>query len=237
MSNNLPVQTYPDNWNVYATADEVAQVAVNRVLDIAKRAIKTTGAFHFVTAGGTTPLKIYQILSTLSHTADIDWTKWHIYMGDERCLPKTHLERNSLALQQAWLDNSPIPKDHQYFMPAELGPEQAALQYQKVVSGVLFDLVLLGMGEDGHTASLFPGHTQIKKQNKWVISEYQSPKPPAQRVSLSYECLSHAQHVIKLITGETKKEAIADWLSGLELPIKKIKGQQTEVLLSQESLP
>ena len=238
VANRLNSSThYPNDWEIYASADQVAERAVERVLEISKQSIKTNGAFHLVTAGGTTPLKIYQHLAALVSQADIDWSKWHIYMGDERCLPKEDSERNSLALQQAWLNSSVIPKQNQHFMPAELGPQEAAKLYEKVVSGVRFDLVLLGMGEDGHTASLFPGHVHKKEGIALVLTEHHSPKPPAKRVSLSQACLSNANYVIKLITGEGKRNALQHWLEGEELPIKQVVGQQTEVLISQDSLP
>jgi len=235
-TNNHP-SSYPDNWQVYETADQVARVAVEALLEIAKQSIKATGAFHLVTAGGTTPLKIYQQLASLKNSPDIDWSKWHIYMGDERCLPEQDTERNSLVLQQAWLNNSLIPKENQHFMPAELGAEEAVNLYEKVVSSVVFDLVLLGMGEDGHTASLFPRHTHNEERYQLVISEYNSPKPPLERVSLSQACLCNSNHVIKLITGQNKQEALKLWLDGVDLPIKRIEGIKTQVLISKDSLP
>ena len=229
----------PKNWRIFDSADAVADFALKQILAISKASIEESGAFHLVTAGGTTPLQIYRQLALLADDLTIDWSKWHIYMGDERCLPVDDLERNSLALQQAWLNNSPIPKQNQHFMLAELGAEQAALLYERVVEGVLFDLVLLGMGEDGHTASLFPGRPLALvdlEQARLVQAEYHSPKPPSERVTLSLSCLSNSKQVIKLITGESKRQAIKQWLEGDILPIQQIEGQQTQVLISVESL-
>jgi len=228
---------YPSDWLVFESADEVADHAVKQILAISKESIALTGAFHLVTAGGTTPLQIYRQLLKHNADTDIDWSKWHIYMGDERCLPTDHSERNSLALQQAWLNSSSIPKENQYFMAAELGAKEAVNRYEKRVKGVVFDLVLLGMGEDGHTASLFPGHQHDEEQYQLVQTEYHSPKPPSERVTLSAACLSNSQHVIKLITGASKQAAMQLWLRGEPLPIKQIKGQITQVLISKESLP
>lgn len=231
---------YPKNWCLFDSADAVADYAVAQILAAAKQAITTNGAFHLVTAGGTTPLQIYRQLALLTDSAVTDWSKWHIYMGDERCLPVDSPERNSLALQQAWLNSAAIPKQNQYFMHTELGAKKAATLYEEVVKGIVFDLVLLGMGEDGHTASLFPGRklsVEPKCAKQCVQTESHSPKPPAERVTLSVSCLSNSKRVIKLITGESKRPAIAQWLNGETLPIQQIEGQQTQVFISKESLP
>lgn len=228
--------TYPLDWSVFESANEVADYAVYQILETARQSIKLNGSFHLVTAGGTTPLQVYRKLLTLNQDSSIDWSNWHIYMGDERCLPVNDPERNSLALQQAWLNESSIPTENQYFMAAELGANEAANQYEKLVKGRFFDCVLLGMGEDGHTASLFPGHEHLEEQDLLVQTEYHSPKPPAERVTLSSACLSHSQCVIKLITGSSKQQAMRLWLDGENLPIKEITGDKTFVLISKDSL-
>lgn len=231
--------TLPENWQIFETPQAVADFTVKTLLESAQKAISQREAFHLVTAGGSTPMACYQKLSTLS-AKDADWQNWHIYMGDERCLPKQDAERNSLALQQAWLENSEIPSDNIHFMAAEKGAEQAALEYQETLSDIgLFDVVMLGMGEDGHTASLFPGH--LHEAGLRVITEYHSPKMPPERVSLSYQCLSDSRMVIKLITGAGKQTAMKQWLDGETLPISQIHAKfddkQTLVLLDQAAYP
>ncbi len=232
--------TLPQDWHVFDNADSVAQKTVEAILEIAKTAIDERKAFHLVTAGGTTPLAVYRLLAereTKDNKSLIEWSKWHIYMGDERCVPTDDTQRNSLALHEAWLKFSKIPKDQIHYMPAELGAEQAAKAYESTVSGIEFDVVLLGMGEDGHTASLFPGHNHEAEAGRLVQTEFHSPKPPPERVTLSQECLSHCRHQIKLVTGKAKAEAVEKWLAGEELPIAQAKGKQTLVFISQESLP
>ncbi|WP_343034782.1 6-phosphogluconolactonase [Thiomicrorhabdus cannonii] len=230
----------PANWRLFATADEVAEFAVSRMIACANEAIQKRNAFHLVTAGGTTPMSIYTKLAALQHATD--WHKWHIYMGDERCLPAEHAERNSLAIAEAWLNQSPIPNPQIHYMAAEKGALQAAKEYAPLVRNRQFDMVLLGMGEDGHTASLFPGHDHSQEAKdaitgRWVQCEFNSPKPPAERVTLSAESLSNCRHLLKLITGKGKRQAVTKWLAGETLPISEINGAQTSVLLSQESLP
>ncbi|MCK5926040.1 MAG: 6-phosphogluconolactonase, partial [Methylococcales bacterium] len=143
------------NWQHLDNNQALAQTAADLILKSAKQAIAEKGGFRLVLAGGGTPENAYRLLIE----AKTDWSKWHIYYGDERCLPVDDSERNSLVAEQKWLDLVAIPKAQIHRIAAELGAEAGAEQYAKVVAEAAgFDLVLLGMGEDGHTASLFPGH-------------------------------------------------------------------------------
>lgn len=240
---NRLVINLPNNWRCFASAAELAEFTCQSILEIAQEAIQKRGAFHFVTAGGTTPLQVYQLLAAYEKNAlgtsqpMMDWSKWHIYIGDERCLPVDDAERNSLALQNNWLKYSQIPTENIHFMPAELGAKQAALRYQSVVENLYFDVVLLGMGEDGHTASLFPGHSHQHEAENLVQTEFNSPKPPSERVTLSVNCLGNSHHLFKLITGTNKQAAVQQWLAGETLPISQVCGEDTQVLISIESCP
>jgi 6-phosphogluconolactonase len=204
-------------WHILETADQVALAAYQQILNAAEQAIAEHGTFKLVLAGGSTPEKVYRLLAQ----ADADWSKWFIYYGDERCLPANHADRNSLMATQAFLEKVAIPDAQIFTIPAELGPEQAAKKYQQIIASALpFDMVLLGMGEDGHTASLFPGHQHQK--NELAHAVYNSPKPPPERVSISAKALSSTQQLIFLITGANKQEAVKNWRSGLDLPVAAI---------------
>ena len=204
-------------WHTLETAGQVAQAAYQQILGAAKHAIAEHGRFKLVLAGGSTPEKVYRLLAK----ADADWSKWYIYYGDERCLPADHADRNSLMATQAFLEKVDIPDAQIFTIPAELGPEQAAKKYQQIVASVLpFDMVLLGMGEDGHTASLFPGHQH--QEDELTHAVYNSPKPPPERVSISAKALSNTQQLIFLITGANKQEAVKNWRSGQDLPVATI---------------
>ena len=123
--------------------------------------------------------------------------------------------------KQAFLEKVAIPDAQIFTIPAELGPEQAAKKYQQIVANALpFDMVLLGMGEDGHTASLFPGHQH--QQEELAHAVYNSPKPPPERVSISAKALGNTQQLIFLITGANKQEAVKNWRSGQDLPVATI---------------
>jgi len=207
-------------WHAYRSTAELEQAALQAILGTARQAITERGAFHIVLAGGTTPRRVYELL----RNASADWSAWHVYIGDERCLPPDHTERNSRMAAEAWLDHVSIPSTQIHFIPAENGPEAAAQTYSQKLSGIeLFDLVLLGLGEDGHTASLFPGHDPgLALGTPDAIAVHDSPKPPPQRVSLSARRLSAARQVVFLVTGAGKKQAVHDWRSGVGIPAAAI---------------
>lgn len=228
---------FPPNWQVFATADAIAQSVCEQIITIANHAISEKGRFDIVTAGGTTPNAIYALLAKLEQQQPkaTQWKKWFIYLGDERVLPAGDNDRNSQVLEIHWLENSQIPESNRFYMPTELGLQASAEHYRKVIAATEFDLVLLGMGEDGHTASLFPGHSSVSLGG--VVCETQSPKPPLERLSLSYETLSSANTVIKIITGRSKTEALKAWLAGEELPITMVRSVgQTHVYVDQEAI-
>jgi 6-phosphogluconolactonase len=204
-------------WQLLDTAEAVAHETYQRILTLSKQAIEKKGFFRIVLAGGSTPKQTYEYLKT----ANTDWSHWHIFYGDERCLPEEDTERNSIMASRAWLDHVAIPPSQIHPIPAHLGPIEAAHRYTKILQQNLpFDLVLLGMGEDGHTASLFPGH--IHPQNELVHAIFKAPKPPPERVSLSIAALCNTQALLFLVTGANKREAVAAWQRGDNLPIAQI---------------
>lgn len=226
------INSLPDEWHVFDTAEILAKTMVKHLLELAEEAIDQRGRFELVTAGGTTPLRCYELLA---HEV-ADWQNWYIYMGDERCLPADDDERNSVALHQAWLFFGKIPTDNIFYMPAEFGATLTAKAYGQTIERVAkFDVVMLGMGEDGHTASLFPGHDYA--EDELVVTEFHSPKPPAERVSLSFDCLSNSRHVFKLVTGIGKRHAVQTWLKQTDyLPIMKVEGDNTEIWVDSAAL-
>lgn len=207
-------------WQWFDSDVAVRQAASRLIAQAASDAIQTRGAFHFVLAGGSTPRAVYQTLNEL----DTDWTAWHIYYGDERVLPPDHPDRNSKMANEAWLANVPIPPQQIHAMPTEQGLGAAAAAYADLLRGVgEFDLVLLGLGEDGHTASLFPGHAlEMEADSPDVLKVSNAPKPPPERLSLSAHRLSRARQVLFLVTGAGKREAVARWKNGETIPAAAI---------------
>ncbi len=210
------MQSY-SRWHTLENAEQVALAVYDHILKSAEQAIAVKGQFKLVLAGGSTPEKVYRLLTK----ADADWSKWFIYYGDERCLPVDHVDRNSVMAVESFLSQVAIPAAQIFTMPAELGPDLAAKAYYDVVAQALpFDMVLLGMGEDGHTASLFPGHVHVEEDLTHAV--YNSPKPPPERVSISAKALSDSTEVLFLITGVNKQDAVNGWRTGESLPVATI---------------
>jgi len=207
-------------WHSYSSVAELEQAALQAILKAAQHAIHSHGAFRIVLAGGSTPRRIYELL----RKSDTDWAAWQVYFGDERCLPPDHSERNSRMAALAWLDHVPIPSAHIHVIPAEIGAEAAANTYNEELRSVdKFDLVLLGLGEDGHTASLFPGHDfGTANDDTAALPVHHAPKPPPDRVSLNAQRLSAANQVIFIVTGESKRLAVRDWRNGVTIPAATI---------------
>lgn len=221
-------------WHLYASTQALQNAAIAMVAHAAERAIARSGRFSLVLAGGSTPRALYQQLRSLK----TDWSAWHIYFGDERCLPADHAERNSRMAQEAWLAHVAIPFGQIHPIQAEIGAEQAASAYVGVLGGVAeFDLVLLGVGEDGHTASLFPGHEWgSEPRSPAVLAVFDAPKPPAERVSLSARRLSRARQVVFLVAGENKREAVLNWRAGANIPARAITPASGVDVLAEKNL-
>lgn len=209
-------------WQVLPSADALERAATDKIIHAAQQAIARAGAFHIVLAGGGTPRRIYRALSRQA----ADWSRWHVWFGDERCLPADAADRNSRMAADAWLDRVPIPPDQVHAIPAELGPTAAAAAYARTLTLAGrgdFDLVLLGLGEDGHTASLFPGHDWgVTAAAPDVLAVFDAPKPPPERVSLSAQRLSATRELVFLVSGEGKRQAVAAWRAGADIPAAAI---------------
>ena len=206
-----------NQWHQFETATDVADAVLEQILQSAEQAIAERGCFKIVLAGGSTPEKIYQQLVN----AKTDWSKWMIYYGDERCLPADDKDRNSIMASNALLAKAGIPAANVFTMQTELGAVKAAEKYRVAIADVdQFDLVLLGMGEDGHTASLFPG--QIHDQQETVHEVYNSPKPPSDRISLSAKTLANTRQLFFIVTGTSKIDPVKQWKQGADLPVASI---------------
>jgi 6-phosphogluconolactonase len=213
----------PIRWHEVPDRQALTSAGLQFILNSADIAIRERGAFHVVLAGGETPRAIYASLREVK----ANWGMWHIYFGDERCLPADSAERNSRMAGDAWLDHVTIPAGQTHAIPAELGATAAAECYATTLKSVgEFDLVILGLGEDGHTASLFPDKPWGAEANSPdALAVFDAPKPPPERVSMSAARLSRAQRVLFLVAGESKHKAVADWRAGKPLPARSIAPQ------------
>lgn len=221
-------------WHVAADADDWLDRALAFVAAAEAEALAERGEFHIVLAGGGTPRRLYRALADENHA----WSCWRVWFGDERCLPPGDPARNSAMAREAWLDKVGMPAGNLHVIPAELDAEQAARLYAEELSGLAdFDLVLLGLGQDGHTASLFPSHDWGESAGSAAaLAVADAPKPPPERVSLSADRLSRARQVLFLVTGTDKRDALARWRRGENLPAAAIRPRAgVDVLMDQEA--
>jgi 6-phosphogluconolactonase len=229
------MQTQKIVWHTFDSPEALTQAAFDAIVQCATEAIARRGRFLIALSGGKTPCTVYQMLCQ-AHT---DWSKWYVYYGDERCLPPEDSERNSLIASRALLEHVPIPAEQIHPIPAELGAADGSAAYCATLERVgLFDLVLLGLGEDGHTASLFPEHPW-EAGGAAAIPVFGAPKPPPERVSMSASRLSVARRIIFLVTGAGKRQAVEQWKQGVRLPAGSIApaaGTAVEVFLDMPAL-
>ena len=200
-------------FTVLETAEEVAAAAAGEIAAAIAAQART-----LVLAGGSTPRRAYELLADIP---DVEWGRVTVLFGDERCVPANHADSNYRMAREALLDRVAPATVHR--MPAELGPDEGAELYSPVVAALApLDFVLLGVGEDGHTASLFPGHAAVDATG-WAIGIRDSPKPPPDRVTLTLQVLRGARRVLILATGAGKADAVAKAKRG-EVPSGMIAG-------------
>jgi 6-phosphogluconolactonase len=200
-------------WKQFNSIAALRHAVCDTIMQSAYAAITKNGQFSIVLAGGNTPRAIYRLLRDMP----AEWSKWHVYINDDRCLPIDHEDRNSLMVDQVWLSHVAVPKNQIHNIPAELGPIEGAKSYAKTLANVgTFDLVLFGLGEDGHTASLFPGHAVDNSAD--AVPVFNSPKPPAERVTMSQNRLNNTNAAMFLVTGAGKQDAVNQWRGGVAIP-------------------
>ncbi|OIW04495.1 hypothetical protein TanjilG_13877 [Lupinus angustifolius] len=207
-------------------------VAVSLAHDVAQHSnkfIRERGAFTVVLSGGSL-IKYLRKLVESPHAESIDWSKWHVFWVDERVVPKDHLESNYKLAYDGFLSKVPIPQVNIYGIDDALEADGAADVYETtlrrlVKSGVIatsasgfpkFDLMLLGIGPDGHVASLFPEHPIVKEDKKWVTFIKDSPKPPSDRITLTFPVINSSSNIAMVVTGAGKSNAVYSTLQGDE---------------------
>jgi len=209
---------------------EVARAAANCFVDVALSSISALGRFSVVLSGGSTPRRTYELLATKDYRNRIAWPKVHIFFGDERCVPPTDATSNYRMADEAMISRLPIPAQNIHRMVGEGDAVANASLYQSDLQTFFdeapwprFDLVLLGMGDDGHTASLFPGTSAINERNAWVLANWVE-KVNAYRITLTPPAINHAANVLFLVTGAGKTKSLSQVLRGARDP-KKLPAQ------------
>jgi 6-phosphogluconolactonase len=207
----------------------MAQMALALLLQVAADAIAARGRFVLALAGGTTPIPLYKLLAQVT----ADWDRWHLVYTDERWLPHGHPQRNSTMVEKNWLRPAGFPAQNHYMPDLEQPAENAAASYASMIEGLLpLDMALLGIGEDGHTASLFPGHLHPDQS---VVAVDCAPKPPPTRISLSYSTLNAARVVCFLVSGEDKYAVVEAFSNGSDMPATQIGGTESTRLMVARS--
>jgi 6-phosphogluconolactonase len=203
---------------IHDDLDSMSLAVAQRVAQSAAEAIVARGVFHLVLAGGDTPRRCYEKLRGFA----IDWARVQIYFGDERCLPRGDARRNDTMVSDTLLQYIDIPQGNIHAITAELGAREAAAGYAAELENIAqLDLVLLGMGEDGHTASLFPDNAATDNVAA-AVPVFNAPKPPAERVSMGLSTLNSARKKIFMVAGEGKRIALERILSGAPLPAARV---------------
>lgn len=216
---------------LYATPFEVAEHCAEHFVTAAKAAIDARGRFSVAFAGGATPRLLYEHLAE-RYQNEIEWEKVFAFWGDERCVPLDHPDSNYRMVRETLLDHVVIPTFHIFPMMTSDDPQRSAVNYEGTLReffgdapSTTFDLLLLGMGDDGHTASLFPHTSALQAQQEWVVAHFVD-KAKGWRLTLTAPFLNLARQTLVLVTGKTKAERLKEVLSGEydpnRLPIQRI---------------
>src|SRR5512142_1989167 len=210
---------------IFEDLEALSEAAALLVIDACREAVTERGRALLALSGGTTPARLYDLLAHTPYVEQIDWMHVHIFWGDERCVPPEDLESNYRQAQDELLSLVPIPAQNVHRVQSELEPEEAAAAYAITLKLFAtppldwprFDLALLGMGEDGHTASLFPGSpVDMPGSTAAVTGDYQDR--PARRVTLTPHVFNSARRVLFLAAGESKSDTLASVLNGDSRP-------------------
>lgn len=222
---------------IYNTTEEINIEATDLFVASAQKAIAEKGKFTVVLTGGSSPAGIYKLLASDEYKNKIDWSKVFIFWGDERWVPLNDDLSNAKMSYNTLLSHVPIPAENIFEMYKDgVTPEDFAVTYEQSIKTVLgeegkFDLILLGMGDDGHTASLFPGEAVLNEQNKWVDAYYLAPQK-MHRITLTAPLINKAEKIVVVAFGEKKAPALKEVTTGTYNPtlypmqlIKPISGE------------
>jgi 6-phosphogluconolactonase len=209
------ILTFPD-------VELLGEAAADEFVRCAREALAARDRFTVALSGGSTPRRLYQLLAAKSFRSQVDWNRVEVFWGDERCVPPDHADSNYHMAREAMLSHLSIPAEHIHRIEAERSDREAAARdYEAVLAGVFgvsagaeppsLDLVLLGMGPDGHTASLFPHTKALDETTRWVVANH-VPQLNTDRLTLTLPILNRAREVLFLVAGADKAERWAEVL-------------------------
>ena len=223
------------NVLVFESAEDVARAGAERFVTLAGEAISAHDLFSVALAGGSTPRRMYELLATESFRGRVHWARVHFFFGDERCVPPDHPESNYRMANDSLISRLEIPRDNIHPINGQGDPNANAKLYEAELRSYFpalewprFDLVLLGMGEDGHTASLFPLTNALNEKQAWVVGNWVE-KLGTHRITLTAPTINGAGNIIFLVTGANKAAALAEVITGppdpQRLPAQLIKSE------------
>ena len=205
---------------VFDDAEAVARAAASRVAELARESVEARGLFTLALSGGNTPRRVYELLASEEFRGLVDWPNVHVFFGDERAVAPDHAESNYRMANEALLSRVPVPEKNVHRIEGVGDAASNASDYESDMRGLFgeaewprLDLVMLGMGEDGHTASLFPGTAALEERRAWVAANWVG-KLGAWRVTLTAPAINAAGHVLFLAAGAGKAERLREVLKG-----------------------
>jgi 6-phosphogluconolactonase len=216
---------------VFPSPAALADAGADLVVEVAAGAVKERGSFRVALAGGTSPEKMHERLAAPPRREGVDWKKTFVFFGDERCVAAGDAQRNDRAAREALLSKVPLPESHVF--PVDVEKADAPARYEAAIRQAFgvwgrevprFDLIVLGLGPDGHTASLFPGHAALDETEHIVVRIGGSPKPPPERVTFTLPLVNAARVVVFLAAGVEKAGVVARAVRGdRDLPSGRVR--------------
>ena len=206
------------NISVFDTSEQLAVAAAERFVECAREFHGTLERFSVALAGGNTPRRVYELLATERFKNRIDWPQIYLFFGDERSVPPDHPDSNYRTVYESLISQVPIPPKNVHRIVGEGNPNENARAYEKQLrtffaglSWPRFEFVLLGMGEDGHTASLFPNSAALREMSRWVVPT-KNEQSDQDRITLTLPVFNHARRVTFLVTGKKKAQRLKEVL-------------------------
>lgn len=231
-------------FTVLPNAGAVAAATADRFIALARDAIEERGIFRVALSGGGTPKEVYPLILEHEDRGEVDWSRVEFFWGDERSVPPDHPESNFGVAYGMFISQlSDVRPDRIHRMPAEASDlDAAALSYESELRLAFearageppaFDLVWLGMGPDGHTASLFPGSAALAEEQRWVVANW-APEKETWRMTLTFPVLNAARAVLFVVTGEDKQGPLAEIRDGAsDLPAARVAGDEVEWIVDE----
>lgn len=215
-----PMAVADTQVRIFDSPEEVAHAAALLFIDSSKQAILANQRFSVALAGGSTPRGVYELLASDAYRNQLDWSNTHLFFGDERCVPPTDAASNYRMAYETMIGRLPIPAEQVHPIKGEGDPEANARAYEDELKRYFpnfgwprFDLIFLGLGDDGHTASLFPYTAALEEKESWVVAN-RVDKLEDVRITLTAPAINHAMKIAFLVTGKEKAVALAAVLRG-----------------------